>query len=67
MNERQQVILDAIREFDFDDYGCDEMTEIVRDPDLDLAQALARHISRRLRVVEAKGAKGPGLLKTPGE
>jgi hypothetical protein len=38
------VILDAIKDFSFGNYGCDEIDEIVADPDLELAEALAAHI-----------------------
>jgi hypothetical protein len=38
-------ILGALRTFRFSGYGCDEIDEIIADPSLDLADALAAHIA----------------------
>jgi hypothetical protein len=45
----EETILAAIRSFDFSDYGCDDMDELVSDPDLDVGPRLAAHIARVLQ------------------
>lgn len=48
LQDGEQAILGAVRSFSFDDYGCDDMMELVADPDLDVAPHLAAHIARAL-------------------
>lgn len=45
----EEQILAAIRSFDFGDYGCDGMDDLVSDPSLDVGPHLAAHIARALR------------------
>jgi hypothetical protein len=45
----EEKVLAAIRSFSFSDYGCDDMDEIVSDPDLDVGPHLAAHIARALQ------------------
>jgi hypothetical protein len=46
--QAHEKILAAIRSFSFDDYGCDDMMELVADEGLDVGRDLATHIARAL-------------------
>lgn len=41
-------IREALAEFRFSYYGCDDIDEVIADQTLDLADALADHIARKL-------------------
>jgi hypothetical protein len=46
--EKLAKILSALRSFSFSNFGCDDIDEIMRDPDLDLLDSLAYHIYSNL-------------------
>lgn len=46
---RKDKILHALKSFDFSDYGCDEVDQIMADRTLDLGPHLAEHIDKALK------------------
>jgi hypothetical protein len=55
----EEKILAAIRSFDFSDYGCDDMDDLVSDPGLDVGPHLAAHVARALQAEIAAGGAVP--------
>lgn len=48
LSQDGKKILAAIRSFDFSDYGCNDMDELVSDRSLDVGPCLASHIEDAL-------------------